>query len=187
MVANLLVFLVIAIGGGLDVVWFMIERGSPLTTERAGPWVHWPAAGRADTDPYTRANVLRRGILPMPPSFAMGFEACTDSDGRKLHSACEYEIDGADIDAAWWTLAAFDDRGRLIDNPVQRFSFNAATTLRGPGGRIKIVLAREARPGNWLPIGGGGYIRVVRQVQEARGAWLSPGRPLPEIRRLACR
>lgn len=187
MVANLLFFLIVAIGGGLGSAWYMIERGSPLTTERSGPWVAWPAAGRSETDPYTRANVLRRGILPMSPAFAFSFEARVDSDGRKLHSACEYAIDSGDIDAAWWALSAFDDRGRLIDNPAQRFSYNAATTMRAPGGRFQIVLAREARPGNWLPIGGGGYIRIVLEVQEAKGVWLTPARPLPVIRRVACR
>ena len=39
MLANVILFLLIAIGGGLGSAWVMIERGSALTTERVGPWV----------------------------------------------------------------------------------------------------------------------------------------------------
>ena len=40
---------------------------------------------------------------------------------------------------------------RAGDNPAGRFGFNAATVAKDPDGGFSIVLARDARPGNWLP------------------------------------
>ena len=38
--------------------------------------------------------------------------------------------------------------------------------MREPDGRAIITLARDARPGNWLPIGGGSRINLVLTVQD---------------------
>jgi hypothetical protein len=62
--------------------------------------------------------------------------------------------------------------------------------MREPDGRAIITLARDARPGNWLPIGGS-RVTLALIVQDA--AWASavqeggPTRPLPDIQRIACR
>jgi hypothetical protein len=53
-------------------------------------------------------------------------------------------------------------------------------------GRAVVTLARDARPGNWLPIGGGGQVALVLTVhplpeQEKVGV------ALPEIERIGCR
>jgi hypothetical protein len=65
MLVNVIVFVTIAIAGGLGTSWYMIEKGSRLTTRTAGPWVTWVSAGRPQADPYTRAHHIRRGILPV--------------------------------------------------------------------------------------------------------------------------
>ena len=95
------------------------------------------------------------------------------------------------IDGAWWSLAAFDGQGGLIQNAAERYAFNSDTVMREPDGRAVITLARDARPGNWLPIGGGSRITLVLTVQDA--AWAAAvqegGAPsrCPPIQRMACR
>jgi hypothetical protein len=196
MIANVMMFLLIAVGGGLGSCWYMIERGSSLTTHKAGPWRAWIAAGQADADPYTRAHFIRRGMLPVSSTLAVTFEALTDSEGQRLHSSCEYTIDGVEPPARFWSLSVFDDQGRLIPNAADRFSYNSATLLKSPGGRLSIALARSARSGNWLPTGGAGRISLVLTIEESTATLVQSGNPddagagtwqPPGIRRVNCR
>ena len=60
-------------------------------------------------------------------------------------------VDVSALDAEWWSVAVFDDRGGLIRNSANRFAFNSSTVLRDSDGGARIVVSREARPGNWLP------------------------------------
>ena len=192
MFLNVIIFLLIAVGGGLGSSWYMIEKGSRFTTRVNGPWVAWTAAGRSDADPYTRAHFTRRGMLPVSSALAYTFEARTDNQGQQLYSTCEYLIEGEEPVAAFWSLAVFDDNGGLIPNPADRYAFNSATFMRGHTGSWVVVLARSARPGNWLPTGGAGRLAVVFTVEEPR----DPGNTgaivraeqvaMPSIRRLTC-
>lgn len=194
LIANVLMFFVVAVVGGIASAWLMIDRGSPLSVRQIGPWSIWATAGRTDADPYARAHVLRSGVLPMSPTLALTYIARTDNDGRKLHSACEYAVEGRGPQAAWWSLAVFDDEGKVIRNAAERYAFNSSTVMRSPGGTFLISLARDARPGNWLPTSGGGRIVVVLTVQHPSKGDLAAAdsrdieaAALPSIRRVACR
>ncbi len=184
-------FIVLAVGGGLGTAWYMIEAGSRLSTRSSGPWVTWTTAGRSDADPYTRAHTVRNALLPLASTLELTFQAKTDSGGKRLSPACEYAIVVEGLDTGgWWSLAAFDSQGGLIQNSAERYAFTSDTVMREPDGRAVITLARDARSGNWLPIGGSSRINLVLTVQDA--AWAaaaSEGRmkPLPPIQRVACR
>lgn len=190
MVINLLIFVLVAVWGGLSATWMMVERGSALTTEVKGPWAYWTAAGRLDADPYTRAHFARHSLLPVSTALIARYHASTDSEGQPLHSSCEYQLDGAEPSRGWWSVAVFDSRGKLIRNDAARYSFSADTAMRSPSGRVTIHLARSARPGNWLPTGGAGRLTLVLQAEDPH----EDGAPstdetrvqLPEIKRVAC-
>ncbi|HEX5958713.1 MAG TPA: DUF1214 domain-containing protein [Hyphomicrobiaceae bacterium] len=188
---NLAVFAAIAFGGGLGTAWYMIEAGSRLSTRAFGPWVTWVTAGRPEADPYTRAHVARNGLLPISSTAELTFKAKTDSQGRRLSSSCDYTVIMEDFDPAWWALAVYDNKGRLVTNPAERYSFNSDTSMRGTDGRTVIALARDARPGNWLPSGRGNRIVLVLMVQDAGwAAAVHDGasiKPLPQIVRSGCR
>ena len=96
---------------GLGTSWYMIDIGTPLTTERQGPWTSWTSAGRADADPYTRAHFARYGTLPFSAELSLAYVAFADSDGRRLHSSCDYSVEGPEPGTSWWSLSVFDDRG----------------------------------------------------------------------------
>jgi hypothetical protein len=95
------------------------------------------------------------------------------------------------FDGAWWSLAAFDSQGRLIQNAAERYAFTSDSAMREPDGRAVITLARDARPGNWLPTGSVSRINLVLTVQDpAYAAAVHEGRPvkpLPPIQRVVCR
>ncbi len=191
LVTRFAVFLGIALLGGIGSAWVMIHSGSRLSTVTQGPWVSWPASGRVEADPYTRAHTVRLGLLPLNPSLAMSYHARTDDSGERIYSSCDYLIKLDDLAAQWWSLAVFDDAGRAIRNQAQRFAYNSATIVRDIDGKAAVIMARDARPGNWLPIGGAGNVTLSLSIQDPKWAQQSlddGGKPkiLPSILKVAC-
>lgn len=176
----------LVVAGGLVSSWHMVEAGFGLTTRTVGPWVMWTQAARTDADPYTRAHFARSGMLVLSTEVAHTYLARTDNDGLKLHSSCDYLIEGGGIDGSWWSLAAFDEAGRLIANPTDRHAFTSDTLAAGADGRFTVTLARDARPGNWLPTGGAGRLALTLTVLDPRPQQ-DRAAPLPSIRKVQCR
>ena len=182
---------------GLGSSWHFIRYGAPFTTETIGPWVTWPAAGLRNGDPYTRARVNRYGILPLSGRIAATFEARFDSGGGRLHSSCEYTIRSQPIKASWWSIAVFDGGGLLIPNPAKRYGFDSSTIILRPDGSFVISLAREARAGNWLPVGGAGRLTLVLtllqperddpEISSGSAGVAKSGFELPDIQKVKCR
>lgn len=176
---------------GLGTSWYMIDVGTPLTTQRQGPWVGWTSAGRADADPYTRAHFARLGTLQLTTELALSYVAYTDSNGNRLHSSCDYMVEGYEPGINWWSLTVFNDRGELIANPAQRYDFTSQSIALRPDGTFAVALAREASPGNWLPTSGAGRLALVFTTFDTGAPTL--GKPteelkaLPVIRRVQCR
>ncbi len=183
-------FLLIAVGGGLFTSWYASTHGIAINTERAGPWVRWSLAGRLDADPYSVIRNNRLGALPYSATFVARYEANADDAGRRLHSSCHYAIEGPAPNSPWWRLHVFDQDGRLIPNPSNRFGFNAATIVTRPDGTFRVDVARDARPGNWLPTPRGGRLVIVLEILNRTGAAGVPRenrRVLPSISRVSCR
>jgi hypothetical protein len=191
-ITNTVLFLGLALVGGVTSSLSMVDRGSTLTTRAVGPWAMWLAAGRPDADPYTRAHFARQGGIPESSTVTQTWQARTDSDGQTLHSACEYIVEAETGDSGWWSIAVYDERGQLIANPSERHAYNSQTIALDQNGGYVVTLARDARPLNWLPTGGAGRLALVL----TRPA-LKPGasaaeteaslKTLPSIRRLTCR
>ncbi len=189
---NLLLIFACALTLGLGSAWYMIEEGSALTTHYIGPWSVWREAGKPDADPYTKAHMARMGRLPITATSALYFFASSDETGKQLSSDCEYVIEGRPLNAAWWSLAAYDGTGRLIPNKAGRHSFNRTDVARRADGSFRIVLARSARPGNWLPSAKQGSLKLVLRAYGLRNAdnvfdKAAAERGLPTIREVVCR
>lgn len=177
---------------GIGSSWYMVDTGSALTTERVGPWVTWLSAARPDADPYTRAHFARMGTLPMSTEVAQTLISRYDDSGSRLHSSCEYVVKGHDIAGSWWSLSVFDDDGRVISNPAERYTFTSDTIALKPGGDYAVTLARDARPGNWLPTGGAGRLALVLTIVDLGLGSSEKDReeeknPIPTIDQAACR
>lgn len=189
LLATFLVALLLGIGSAR----YMIEHGSPLTTTQEGPWVSWMSEGNPNADLYTKAHLARSGRLPLTSTMARYFHASTDATGEPLTSACEYFIEGAPLNARWWSLALYDETGGLIENPSGRYSFNSEEAVRRSDGTYRIDVAKHARPENWLPSGTGpeqNLLLVLRiygpRDTDASGTGLIAAARLPKIERKAC-
>lgn len=191
-IADVALFSGIVLIAGFGSSWYMVEAGSLLSTRNIGPWVLWTTAARTDADPYTRAHFARLGTLPMSTEVSLAYFATLDSEGRRLHSSCDYTLQGRDLPRHWWSLSIFDDRGRLIANPVDRHTFTTTTIALQPNGSYTVSMARDALPGNWLPTGGAGRLALLFNVVDLglgtteRDAF-DEQTQLPVIKRGACR
>lgn len=185
-----LVFLALVLTAGIGSAWYAIHTGLPFNTYRTGPWVLWTHVGSLDHDPYSQARFAQMGTLTMGSDRVVRFEARTDSDGRRLHSACTYELNSPPLNAGYWTLGLFDTDGRLIPNDAERYGFSAASIARDASGAFRIVLSRDAQPGNWLPTGTAGRMVLILQAVEGDDGGVSTdsvtGVVPPTIRRTAC-
>jgi hypothetical protein len=169
----------------------MIARGYEVATDTYGPWRHWRFEGRPDADPYTRAHLMKSGILRIASNGAGVFEATVDSTGARLHSSCDYVIEGTNLGQLWWSLSVFDADGALIRNPADRYTFTSDTAALNPDGSFVITLGRDARPGNWLPTGGAGRLILNFTILDPSTGLSDEERAqrnalLPAIRREGC-
>ena len=181
----------LSIAGGLWSSRTLIDRGSLISTDSYGPWQHWSQTGRATADPYTRAHLAGSGTIRISSDSAGIYEARADALGARLHSSCDYVIEGPGMGGQWWSLAVFDARGKLIANDAARYAFTSDTVAVNPDGSYIVTLGRDARPGNWLPTGGAGRLVLVFSVLDpATGlsddARIERAKALPVIRREGC-
>lgn len=176
---------------GLSSAWLTFEGGLALNSVQIGPWIIWSEAADPDADPYTRANVARSGRLQISGASARYFRASEDSDGRTLWSSCEYVIEGPAIDALWWSLAVYNEKGRLFKNKADRHAFNSTNIFLREDDSFDISVSRDARPGNWLPVSGDDAFQIILRIHWPATLEDSSGSPLldvglPTITRVGC-
>lgn len=169
----------------------MIARGYEVSTDTYGAWRHWRSEGRADADPYTRAHLSGSGMLRISSDSAGIFEASVDDGGARLHSSCNYVIEGNDMGRLWWSLAVYNTAGELIANDADRYTFTSDTVALNPDGTFLITLGRDARPGNWLPTGGAGRLILNFTILDPSTGLSENDRTernnmLPAVRREGC-
>ena len=166
-----------------------LQGGPGFGALRLGPWTAWPKLGNSEIDPYARAVVAVEGALPLGSGEGLAFIAQADRSGAPLDSRCDYEISGAAPPGRFWTLAAYDLEGRLRENPSGRYGLTSAGLLRATDGSYSIVAARQARPGNWLPLGEKSrFVLVLRAYPFSSGAASEAfsGLAMPTIVKGAC-
>lgn len=185
--SGLLLTLAIGAVSGLGLTALSVGRGTGAGVLRIGPWLATPKAGTPEADPYARAVTARLGTLPLALADGLALVAETDGGGSALDGRCSYRFGGALPPARYWTLTATDGDYRPLVAEGQRQGFTSYEILRPAEEETEIVIAPEARPGNWLPSGGAGRIRLVLRLYDTPvGTTISAGTPLPTIARISC-
>ncbi len=165
---KIILFALFAVFLGLGSMWSMITTGTGLSVLTVGPWQSWTTQGHPDTDPYTRAHIMRSGRLPITSTGARYFMARTDSGNDPLFASCEYELRGRSIDALWWSIALYDEEGQIIPNSAERYAFNSANMFFRDDGTYSVRIAQRARPENWLPISGDRPLVLMLRIYRPR-------------------
>lgn len=173
---------------GLIATLLSLNYGYGFNAFRAGPWTAWPQIGGADIDPYARAVISRSGEAPLGRDQGLVFVARADSDGAALDADCEYRIVDPLPSARFWTIALASPEGALLPNPTERYGYSSVDVLRREGGAFDIVIARDARPGNWLSAGAARRFVVLLRLYDTPldvEAHPDPG-TFPKIVKLGC-
>jgi hypothetical protein len=184
-------FLVACVGVllGLGVTFFVIEKGAGFSAVSAGPWVAFPKNGTANIDPYARAMLAHSREMPLGASEGLSFVARGDSAGGVFDPACDYRLTGRTPPARYWTLSLMSPSGFLIANKALRNGFTSAEILRAADGGFAVTISRQARPGNWLPIGEEKKFILVLRLYDADLSAAAIGldeSKLPRLVKVAC-
>lgn len=156
----------LALGAAATLV--SLQGGPGFGAVRFGAWTSWPQIGNSDIDPYARANLAVDGALPLGAREGLAFIATTDDEGAPLDARCDYRISGAAPAARFWTLSAYDVDGHLRPNIAHRQGLTSASLLRNSNGDFDVEAARDARPGNWLPLGEKSRFILILRAYQAR-------------------
>jgi hypothetical protein len=183
--------LIFAIGAatGLGSAYVAVKGDPAFGAVHIGQWVSWPDLGTLAIDPYSLANLARSARLPLASGEGVSFTAHTDDAGRPLDSTCVYRFAGMMPPSRIWTLTVYDGNGQLEPNAIDRNGFTAREIIRGADGSVTVTLAREASPGNWLPLPQTRAFSAVLRLYETS---LSPtsgpigNLALPALTRVSC-
>jgi hypothetical protein len=183
----LLIAFIVGTASGLGMTWLGSASGTGFGAVRIGAWSAWPKSGTLDADPYTRAAFARSGELPLGVADGLAFFAVADDTGNRLDGRCDIRISGRLSPARFWTITAYDARGRLIDNAAGRYGFTSAEVVWSADGRIEIMLGPRARSGNWLPTGGREDVVVILRLYDTPvGARSTDNTEMPAIAQERC-
>ncbi len=138
---------------GLAATYYVLGAKMSFDQVSAGPWTRWPKSGSMQIGPYAHAMLARSAELPLGTAEGLSFFAQTDSAGAALRARCDYVVSGPIPPSRYWTLSLYGPNGSVVDNPAKRFGFTSAEILRAADGSYEITVSRQARPGNWLPVG----------------------------------
>jgi hypothetical protein len=183
LIGSLLCF-AIAAAVGLGSTWLAASHGVTIGALTIGAWTARPKVGTAEIDPYARAEIERRGELPVALGDGIAFLAETDESGRPLDGRCEVTLRGITPQARFFTITLYDRDGKLVSNVVNRYGFTSQELVRKSDGSFEISVGPRARAGNWLPTGGiEHYLLVLRLYDTPVGIATKAGRetPMPSV------
>ncbi|MGO4704541.1 DUF1214 domain-containing protein [Microvirga sp. 2MCAF38] len=181
--------LILGLTLGLGSAYWAARGDYPVGEIEIGPWRAWPKVGTPEVDPYARAIIARRAEIPLAIGEGLALKANTDSMGRKLLSSCTYRVGSVTPAARIWTIAVYDEKGKLIRPELGRSGFTSSEILRNGADGFDIVLSRDVQAGNWLQLTGGDAFTLILRLYDmpgALGASALEKTTLPTIERLGC-
>jgi hypothetical protein len=135
----------------------------------------WLVAGLGNyaTNYQLRAITDRFGIGALAPNVTTYMAAVTDRAGGGLNGAAEYvaHFPASDFPVpvqGYWSVTMYNASGRLVDNPLNRFSLGGRSNLQfNLDGSLDVYLQstepnNEAQRENWLPAPPGGFQLMLR-------------------------
>lgn len=188
-IAKAFVTAVIGTALGLWLTYAAVDRSFDVGAVQAGPWTLIPKAGSPDADPYARAKSARSGEIPLGIAEGLTFVARRNSRAAPLDPACEYTVSGNLPVARYWTLNLMSPDGQPLVGATRRSGFTSSEIVRAADGAFSIVLAPQARPGNWLMLDRAArFVLMLRVYDTAAGATISSIDPaaVPSVTRGRC-
>ena len=135
------VAVVLGLAVGAGGAWSKVRQGFNGGRLQNGPWSTALNYGTRETDSVTRASVALRGLLALPSTETVYWNASTDSEGKPLDGSCTYSMTGRALDARWWSVTYYDRDGYLVANPANIWSFSGASITPAERDDWKVTIA----------------------------------------------
>jgi len=176
----------LAVGAGG--AWYRIQTGFNSGRLTNGVWSTALNYGTSSTDSVTRASVALRGLLALPSTETVYWNASTDSEGRPLDGSCTYAMTGRALDARWWSVTYYDRNGYLVANPPNIWSFSGASITPAEQQGWKVTIGPDKAGEHWLPSAKGqGFELTLRMYNPGAGFRAAPkDAVLPALKRERC-
>ena len=176
----------LAVGAGG--AWHRIQAGFNDGRLTNGVWATALNYGTSNTDSLTRASVALRGILALPSTETVYWNAATDSDGKPLDGSCTYAMTGKPLDARWWSVTYYDRKGYLVANPANIWSFSGASITPVEHQGWRVTIGPDKAEGHWLPSAKGqGFELTLRMYNPGNGFRAAPKNAvLPVLKKEHC-
>ena len=174
---------------GLGAAWALTGGGLRDGAIRNGAWTTSLGYGTKATDPLTRAMVARSGLLALPAKETLYWMATTDGAGAPLDGDCRYSLSGPALDARWWSVTVYDERGYLVDNAARNWSVNGANVTLDAKGEWRVTISPDKpAAGAWLPVGRDGPFQLtLRMYNPGKAFRAAPARAaLPQLVKEGC-
>jgi hypothetical protein len=174
---------------GLGTAWALTSGGLGDGGIRNGPWTTSLGYGTKATDPLTRAMVARSGLLALPATETVYWLAKTDAAGAPLDGNCRYSLSGQPLDARWWSVTVYDDKGYLVDNTARVWSVNGANVALDAMGEWRVTIAPDKpQDAAWLPgIKGQRFQLTLRMYNPGKAFRADPAKAvLPRLVKDGC-
>jgi len=174
---------------GLGGAWALTNGGLGDGGIRNGRWTTSLGYGTKATDPLTRAMVARSGLLALPAKETIYWMAKSDAAGAPLDGNCRYSLSGKPLDARWWSVTVYDDKGYLVDNPGRIWSVNGANVALDGKGEWRVTISPEKpADGAWLPgIKGQPFQLTLRMYNPGKAFRAKPAKAaLPRLVKEGC-
>lgn len=180
--------LVAGIVVGAGGAWHKIQAGFNAGRLANGAWTTALNYGTRNADSVTRAAVALRGILALPSTETVYWNAATDSDGKPLDGSCTYAMTGKPLDARWWSVTYYDKKGFLVANPANIWSFSGASITPAEAQGWRVTIGPDKAEGHWLPSARGqGFELTLRMYNPGSGFRTAPGEAkLPFLKKERC-
>jgi len=174
---------------GLGAAWALTSGGLGDGGIRNGPWTTSLGYGTKATGSLTRAIVARSGLLALPAKETIYWMAKSDAAGAPLDGNCRYSLSGKPLDARWWSVTVYDDKGYLVDNPGRIWSVNGANVALDGKGEWRVTISPDKpADGAWLPgIKGQPFQLTLRMYNPGKAFRANPAKAaLPRLVKEGC-
>ena len=177
--------LVLGVGSAGVVLWLGQSSGAVAV----GPWTTNVTFGSTSADMYTRTRVALVALFANNSSETLYYRATSDSDGAPLSGDCSYLLEGTDLPARWWSIAAYGPDNFLIANEANVYSRSRSTVEREANGHFVIRVSSAKQDGDWLPVKAGESFDLTARLYnpDASVSADPASAALPRIVRESCR
>lgn len=169
----------------------VIAKSSIYTEAKVGTFVRngvWytDKFGAEDATALTRAYVAVVGLLALSREETVYYLAHMDEAGEPISSDHVYEIVGSDLPARWWSITLYDADHFLTPNAEGVYSVRSTDMTRESDGSFRVILSKEKREGNWIPMGEGQNMSLLLRMYNPEPQVLDhlADLKLPAIRRV---